>query len=162
MTLVDDLGATFLFESLSQEQLRTLAGLGNQVSFEAGGTIFVEGQPAEFLWVLLAGEMELLRHVGGQRIRIATASRPGTYGGGIQAFGGSAVASGYRATANALQPSRFFRLPSSDLGRLLAEWSPVAKHLLDGYPQRLESIESDSPRARAPDITGPARCGFGP
>ncbi len=142
MTLVDDLGATFLFESLSQEQLRTLAGLGNQVSFEAGETIFVEGQPAEFLWVLLAGEMELLRHVGGQRIRIATASRPGTYGGGIQAFGGSAVASGYRATANALQPSRFFRLPSSDLGRLLAEWSPVAKHLLDGYLQRLESIEA--------------------
>jgi signal transduction histidine kinase len=142
VTLVDDLGATFLFESLSQEQLRTLAGLGSEVSFDAGETIFVEGKPAEFLWVLLAGEMELVRHIGGQRIRIATASRPGTYGGGIQAFSGSAVASGYRATANALQPSRFFRLSSGELGRLLAEWSPVAKHLLDGYLQRLESIEA--------------------
>src|SRR5207253_9257669 len=80
--------------------------------------------------------------VGGQRIRIATASRPGTYGGGIQAFSGSAVASGYRATANALQPSRFFRLSSGELGRLLADWSPVAKHFLDGYLQRLESIEA--------------------
>ncbi len=92
--------------------------------------------------MLLAGEMELERHVGGQRIRIATATRPGSYGGGLQAFAGSGVASGYRATATALQPSRFFRLPSTDLGRLLGEWSPVARHLLDGYLQRLEGIEA--------------------
>ncbi|MCA1648212.1 MAG: cyclic nucleotide-binding domain-containing protein, partial [Chloroflexi bacterium] len=142
MTLVDDLRTTFLFESLSDEQLGTLAPLGTEVPFDAGDTIFVEGQPAEFLWVLLSGELELLRHIGGQRIRIATASRPGTYGGGIQAFSASALAAGYRATARALQPSRFFRLPSSELGRLLADWSPVAKHLLDGYLQRLESIEA--------------------
>jgi signal transduction histidine kinase len=142
VTLADNLGATFLFESLTPEQLRALARLGDEVPFEVGETIFVEGQPAEFLWVLLAGEMELERHVGGQRIRVATASRPGTYGGGIQAFAGSAVASGYRATAKALSPCTFFRLPSSELARLLGEWSPVAKHFLDGYLQRLESIEA--------------------
>ncbi len=142
MTLADELGATFLFNSLSDVQRRALAQLGTEERFDAGETIYVEGEPAEFLWVLLTGEMELLRHVGGQRVRIATASRPGTYGGGIQAFSGSAVASGYRATARALQPTRFFRLPSSDLARLLGEWSPVAKHFLDGYLQRLESIEA--------------------
>jgi signal transduction histidine kinase len=142
MTLASELGATFLFESLSGDQLAALASLGAEVQFDAGETIFVEGQPAEFLWVLLSGEMELERHVGGQRIRIATATRPGTYGGGISAFSGSSVASGYRATARAVQPSRFFRLPSTELGRLLAEWSPVAKHFLDGYLQRLESIEA--------------------
>src|SRR5262249_52460991 len=70
------------------------------------------------------------------------ASRPGTYGGGLQAFSGSGVASGYRATAKALLPSRFFRLPSGELGRLLGDWSPVAKHFLDGYLQRLEGIEA--------------------
>ena len=140
--LEQDLAATFLFESLTADQLRSLAAAGTEVRFEAGETIFVENQPAEFLWVLLAGEMELLRHVSGQRIRIATATRPGTYGGGIQAFAGSTVANGYRATARALQPSRFFRLPSPELGRLLAEWSPLARHLLEGYMQRLESIEA--------------------
>jgi signal transduction histidine kinase len=140
--LADELGATFLFESLSADQLRRLAELGSEVSFEVGETIFVEGQPAEYLWVLLAGEMELERHVGGQRLAITTASRPGTYGGGLQAFTGSGMAIGYRATAKALQPSRFFRLPSSELGRLFGEWSPVARHFLDGYLQRLESIEA--------------------
>jgi signal transduction histidine kinase len=142
VTLADDLRSTFLFESLSAEQLRTLAALGTEADFDTGETVFVEGQPADFLWVLLTGEMELERNIGGQRIRIATVSRPGTYGGGLQAFSGSGAATGYRATAKVARPSRFFRLPSSELGRLLAEWSPVAKHLLDGYLQRLEGIEA--------------------
>jgi signal transduction histidine kinase len=142
VTLADELSATFLFENLSADQLRMLADLGCEVSFDVGDTIFVEGEPAEFLWVLLAGEMELERHVGGRRIPITTASRPGTYGGGLQAFTGSGLRIGYRATAKASQPSRFFQLPSSDLGRLVGEWSPLARHLLDGYLQRLESIEA--------------------
>jgi signal transduction histidine kinase len=139
--LADELGATFLFESLTSDQLRTLAQLGTELRFEPGETIFVEGQPADFLWVLLSGEMELERNVGGQRLPITTASRPGTYGGGLQAFTGT-TAIGYRATAKTTQPSRFFRLPSRELGRLLGEWSPVARHFLDGYLQRLESIEA--------------------
>ena len=99
--LADDLGATFLFESLSEEQRRALAELGVEVGFNTGETVFAEGEPAEYLWVLLEGEMELVRHVGGQRIVIATTSRPGTYGGGLRAFANSAAASGYRATATA-------------------------------------------------------------
>ena len=106
MTLARELGATFLFESLSEDQLERLAALGVEVPFETDAIIFVEGQPAEFLWVLLSGEMELERNVGGQRIHLATVNRPGTYGGGIQAFSGSSEASGYRGTARALQPSR--------------------------------------------------------
>jgi hypothetical protein len=43
---------------------------------------------------------------------------------GIQAFSSSTVASGCRATT-ALQ-QRAFSAPVSELGRLLADWSPVA------------------------------------
>ena len=142
MRLAEELGATFLFESLPPERLEELASLGQEIAIAAHETIFVEGQPADCLWVLLEGEMDLERHVGGERIHVATATRPGTYGGGVQAFTGSAVASGYRATATAGRDSRFFRLPSSELGRLLGDWSPVAKHFLDGYLQRLEGIEA--------------------
>jgi signal transduction histidine kinase len=142
VTLADELGATFLFENLSAEQLRTLADLGSEMRFEPGEIVFVEGQPADFLWVLLAGEMELERNVGGRRVPITTASRPGTYGGGLQAFTRANMPIGYRATARTTQPSRFFCLPSSELGRLLGEWSPLARHLLEGYFQRLESIEA--------------------
>jgi signal transduction histidine kinase len=141
MSLASELGATFLFESLSTEQLEALAALGSEVKYDAGQTIFEQGHAAEYLWVLLAGEMRLERVVAGQRVMIATVARPGTYAGGLQALAGSTEATGYRGTARAVEPSRFFQLPSADFGHLLGEWSPVAKHFLDGYIQRFEDLQ---------------------
>jgi signal transduction histidine kinase len=138
---IEDLRSTFLFEQLSDEQLDTLAALGTEVMFPAGEIIFIEGQPADFLWVLLNGEVELTRHVGGQRIVIGTLSDPGAYAGGIRAFAASGTGGGYRATGAALRPSRLFQLPSEYLGRLLDAWLPMAKHLLDGYVHTFEAIE---------------------
>jgi CRP-like cAMP-binding protein len=109
--LADDLRATFLFENLSADQLRNLAELGTELHFDVGETIFVEGQPAAFLWVLLAGEMELERNVGGQRISITTTSRPGTYAGGLQAFTGSGAPIGYRAPARPFSRAASFACP---------------------------------------------------
>jgi signal transduction histidine kinase len=139
--LIDDLRSTFLFEKLSDEQLHTLAGLGRDVTFPAGEVLFHEGQLADSLWVLLDGELELTRHVGGQRVVLNPMSRRGEYAGGIRAFATSGTSGGYRATGTTLRPSRFFQLASADLGRLLDEWLPMAKHLLDGYVGTLESIE---------------------
>jgi signal transduction histidine kinase len=139
--LIDELRATFLFEKLSDEQLHSLAAMGAEVAFPAEQVVFSEGEPADFLWVLLSGEMELTRFVGGQRILVETMTRPGTYAGGIRAFAASDTGMGYRATGKILRPSRFFRLASSDLGSLLDEWLPMAKHLLDGYVHTCESIE---------------------
>jgi signal transduction histidine kinase len=139
--LIEELRSTFLFEELSNEQLETLATLGLEAAFSARETIFVEGQPADFLWVLLNGEVELTRHVGGQRIVVGTLSDPGSYAGGIRAFAASSASGGYRATATTLRPSRFFQLPSQQLGGLLDEWLPMAKHLLDGYIHTFEGIE---------------------
>jgi signal transduction histidine kinase len=141
MMLIDELRSTFLFEKLSDEQLHTLVEMGAELAFPVRETLFHEGQPAEFLWVLLDGEVELTRYVGGQRIVVGTLSRPGTYAGGVRAFTESATAGGYRATGRTLRPSRFFQLRSTDLGRLLDEWLPMAKHLLDGYTHTFESIE---------------------
>ncbi|HEX6800012.1 MAG TPA: ATP-binding protein [Ktedonobacterales bacterium] len=139
--LTDELRSTFLFEKLSDDQLRTVAKLGTEVEFPADAIVVREGEAADFLWVLLDGEMELTRHVGGQRIVVETMSRPGTYAGGIRAFAASGTGMGYRATGRTLRPSRFFQLASSDLGRLLDEWLPMAKHLLDGYVHTCEYIE---------------------
>lgn len=138
---IEELRSTFLFEKLSDEQLGALAELGTEVMFPVGEIIFAEGLPADFLWVLLSGEVELTRHVGGQRIVIGTLSDPGAYAGGIRAFAASGTGGGYRATGAALRPSRFFQLPSEHLGRLLDAWLPMAKHLLDGYVHTFEAIE---------------------
>ena len=139
--LIDELRSTFLFLKLSDEQLRELVQLGAEMAFPAGETIFVEGEPADALWVLLSGGVELARRVGGQRVVIGSLSQPGDYAGGIRAFAASGTGGGYRATGTTLHPSRFFQLPSEQLGRLLDAWLPMAKHMLDGYVHTFEAIE---------------------
>jgi signal transduction histidine kinase len=139
--LIDELRSTFLFQKLSDEQLQELLRLGAEKAFPMGETIFVEGEPADALWVLLSGEVELARRVGGQRVTIGSLAQPGDYAGGIRAFAASGTGGGYRATGTTLRPSRLFQLPSEYLGRLLDDWLPMAKHMLDGYVHTFEAIE---------------------
>jgi signal transduction histidine kinase len=141
MTLADELRETFLFEKLTDEQLQELAAAGSVVSAEADETLAGEGAPAEFLWMLLEGELELSRHLSGRKMIITTTTRKGIYVGGFRAYGETAGA-GYRATTRTLQPSRLFQLPSSELARLLVEWFPMGMHLLVGLFQTVEAIDA--------------------
>jgi signal transduction histidine kinase len=140
--LSEELRATFLFEKLSEDQVNTLAEMGAEVTFPTGETLFREGEPADLLWVLLDGEVELTRNVGGQKVVIDALKHPGEYAGGIRSFAASGTRGGYRATGITLRPSRLFQIPSDDLGQLMDEWMPMAKHLLNGYVQTLEAIEA--------------------
>jgi signal transduction histidine kinase len=139
--LIEELRSTFLFQKLSDEQLQELVQLGTETMFPAGETIFVEGEPADALLVLLDGEVELARSVGGQRVVIGSLSQPGDYAGGIRAFAASGTGGGYRATGTTMRDSRLFQLPSESLGSLLDAWLPMAKHMLDGYVHTFEAIE---------------------
>jgi signal transduction histidine kinase len=141
MTLADELKQAFLFESLSDEQRQELAEAGSLVHAEAGEILFHEGEPADFLWMLLDGEWEGSRYVGGQKIVVLTTDRKGIYAGGFRAYGEGRGA-GYRLTARALRASTLFRLPADELARLLWKWFPMGKHLLDGLFQTVERIDS--------------------
>ncbi len=139
--LIDELRSTFLFQKLTEEQLGELVRLGAEATFPGGETIFVEGEPADALWVLLSGGVELARRVGGQRVVIGSLSQRGDYAGGIRAFAASGTGGGYRATGTTTRTSRLFQLPSATLGHLLDAWLPMAKHMLDGYVHTFEAIE---------------------
>jgi signal transduction histidine kinase len=141
VTLADELHQTFLFDQLTAEHIQELASAGAVVRFEAGDILVREGEPADYLWVLLDGELEFSRHVAGQRMSLMTMDRKGIYAGGFRAYGEGA-GTGYRATIRALRPSRMFQLPSSELARLLRTWFPLSKHLLDGLMQTVASIDS--------------------
>jgi len=117
MRLHDELRKTFLFEKLSEEQLEQLVAAGSVVWAQAGQILAEDGAPAESLWMLLEGELELSRHLADRTMVLATTSRQGVYICGFRAYGESAGA-GYRATTRALPPSRLFRLPSAELARL--------------------------------------------
>ncbi len=142
MTVAHDLRSAFLTSSLSDDQLAELVAAGEEHVFAAGDQIFTEGEPASTLWILLDGRIELSRRIGDQSTVVATMDEPGRWAGGLSAWG---AADGYavtRATGVAVTDCRVFAVPSSDLGRLVGEWSPFAKHMITGVYQTIRSIDA--------------------
>jgi len=140
--LAEELGRLFLFDGLTPAQLEELAARGNEIAFEGWEVFFRAGEPAEHLWVLLEGCIELFRHEASEMVPIAEMSSPGRWAGGLLAWGDAGDAStGYRATGLAKGPGRVFRLPSKDLAELVTAWLPLATHVIKGLFGTVRQIE---------------------
>jgi signal transduction histidine kinase len=61
-----ELGALEVFRGLTDQQLDWLATHGQVVEIPPGETLFREGDPADALYVVLQGSLELLLSIGGQ------------------------------------------------------------------------------------------------
>ncbi|MGC9671071.1 ATP-binding protein [Planosporangium sp. 12N6] len=128
-----ELKTLFLFESLTDEQLDWLAAHGSQRTFPAGTTVFTEGEPAEYFFVLLSGTLALYRRVQADDVETVRTDRRGVYMGAVRPYlreepGGDA----YPASMRAISDCAFFALPAEDFGTMLREWFPIAVHLLEG------------------------------
>ena len=82
---VDELRTLFLFEKLTDDQLRWLSDNSRIEDIDAG-PVFVEGEPAECFYVLLEGEVALLRRVGPDDVETTRTSQRGVYAGATQAY----------------------------------------------------------------------------
>ena len=128
---ISELRALFLFEGLTDEQLRRLVGDGHVHEYPAG-LLCREGDPAEFFFVLLDGEIALSQRSGGRDIDFWRASVPGSYCGAWSAF---LLEDGltYENTATLTRPSRVLALEAGAFGTFLRAESPMATHLLVGH-----------------------------
>lgn len=138
---IEALRTAFLTQGLSDAQLEQMWAAGEEVRFAAGAEAFVEGTPADYLWILLDGTVQLTRHSGGDTVVVATMNTPGQWAGGLRAWA-DATAAAYRATGTAINDVSFFRLPSAELARLIDEWFPFGKHLITGIFQTVRGIEA--------------------
>ena len=130
--LKDELRGCFLFESLSEEQLDWLVAHGTVETHEAGQNVFIQGAPAESFYVLLEGEVQLVRRIDGADVVMNTASQPGAYAGATRAFISASGDQTYTTTLRTVARSKIFKLRAEDYGHLLKTWFPMAVHLLDG------------------------------
>ena len=142
MTLIDELRATFLTDGLTDEQLAQLADAGTELQFALGEVLFVEGEPADYLWILLAGRLELLRQTPTETTVLRTMDVPGQWAGGLQAWSDEGSSAGYRGTGRAATDVRCYRVPSESLGRLVGQWFPFGKHMTVGIYQTVRGIEA--------------------
>ncbi len=82
MTLapVEALSRSPVFEMLSEAELAELARLCRSVSWKAGEVVFREGDPGASLFVLTAGDAEVLSHAAGDEKVIAVLEAPSAFG----------------------------------------------------------------------------------
>lgn len=126
-----EIGALFLFEKLSPEQLGRLCSEGRVELFEPG-VVYAEGDPATCLYTMIEGTVVLSRRIGGDDVEVNRTSQRGVYSGAMQAYLGDRVPQVYNNTMRVTEPTRFFVLPATTFAAIMGEWFPMATHLLEG------------------------------
>ncbi|MGW0809449.1 ATP-binding protein [Nonomuraea sp. NPDC002799] len=130
---IDVLRKLFLFERLTDEQLTKLASSGRVQTYAQDEDIVRQGEPAECFAVLIEGEMQMVSEtLSAGTVAMPRTSQPGVYGGATAAYLGDRAPDTYQHTLRATAPSRIFLLPAKKFAYIVAEWFPMAMHLLDG------------------------------
>jgi len=136
---IDDLRAIFLFDGLTDEQLLELIAVGDEVRFGDGDVLFREGDAADFWWVLLDGQVELLRRSGREESVAVMMDRPGLWAGGFRAWANDL---GYLATGRGAGPGLILRIPAGALGKWARAWFPFSVHVIEGCFQTVRNFEA--------------------
>jgi signal transduction histidine kinase len=142
MSLKDELRSVFLFESLTDEQLDWLVDHGTVETHDAGAVVYNQGDPAHFFYVMLEGEIQLVKHIDGSDVLLTTSDLPGSYAGATRAFIGVSEDEAYASSLRAVTTARLFKLRAEDFAHVLKTWFPMAVHLLDGMFLGLTSTEA--------------------
>ncbi|GAA0945430.1 ATP-binding protein [Nonomuraea longicatena] len=130
---IAELRKLFLFERLDDGQLTKLAESGKIVEFGPDENIVTQGEPAECLAVLISGEIQMVQQtVSAGTVVMPRVSQPGVYGGAVAAYLGDRAPQTYQHTLRTTAPCRVFILPAKKFAQIVAEWFPMAMHLLDG------------------------------
>jgi signal transduction histidine kinase len=129
--LPDELRSLFLFEALSDEQLKMLCDHGHIQTFEPGPVV-VEGEPATCFYVMLDGELVMSKRSAGVDIVTSQTSQRGVYCGAWSAYIPGEVQV-YNASVRVTKPSRFFVLDASAFAQFMKTQFPMAVHLLEGH-----------------------------
>jgi signal transduction histidine kinase len=128
----DELRELFLFEQLTAEQLAWVAAHSEVVDVAAGEFLAVEGEPAEYFYVLLSGSLAMSRIVGGDPVETIRTDQRGVYTGAVQFYLGDQVDQMYPASVRAITDATFLALRAREFVDVFRAWYPMAIHLLQG------------------------------
>ena len=142
MTLIDDLRTASVSNELTDEQLADFASIGEVCEFAVDDELFHEGQPADTMWILLEGEIELTQQIGHESAVLAIMTVPGQWAGGHGAWGSGDEHAVFLATGRALAPGRCYLVPAGELRDFVQRWLPLAKHVLDAVYQTVRRVDA--------------------
>lgn len=80
MEMLAVLSTSPLFEMLSNQELESVAALSTPRRYSAGNVVFEEGELGDCLYVIVSGEVEILRHEDGEQKAITVLGAPQSFG----------------------------------------------------------------------------------
>ena len=146
-----------LFDGLTDGQLAELAEGGAEVRIEPGIELFLEGERADFWWVLVDGAIDLVRHIGAEDTVVGTMDVPGRWAGGFRAWDEQGV---YLATGRGAAGGRVLRVPAAVLRDKVNAWFPFGRHLIQGLYSTARSIEATARQRESLVTLGTLAAGF--
>src|ERR1700739_353812 len=126
----DELRTLFLFEALTDEQLRTLCDNGQIVTVPPR-PVCTEREAAPCCYVMIDGELVMSKRSAGLDIETNRTSQRGVYCGAWSAYV-PADHDVYEASVRVTKPSRFFVLDAEAFARFMETEFPMAVHLIEG------------------------------
>jgi len=81
-------GRSYAFEGLGEKQLRNLFSLADTRTLQKNEALFLEGDADHALYVVLEGEIRVVKHVHGKKIETVSMLRAGSWAGEIGFIGG--------------------------------------------------------------------------
>ena len=127
-----------VFQNATDDDLRLIAEHGIERSIEEGEFFFFQGDPADYLYVLVAGRAKLTQmNATGQQVNLRTINEWQMFG----ALGAVREGATYPASAQALEPSTALAIKSEDL-REMMQTRPYLSFdlmkLMTGYIQEMQ------------------------
>jgi CRP-like cAMP-binding protein len=129
-----------LFRELAEHQMDLLSPLFEPFSCEPGTVIFQQGSPAEFLYLVISGTVDMsFKPYDGNPITISHVEK-----GSL--FGWSAVLGSekYSSSAIAIEDVETFRIRGSELRKLCLEHPEAGKDILEGLADGVSSRWKDA------------------
>lgn len=125
-----------LFAGLEERDLLAVAGIGRHRKLGRGETLFLDGAPAEGLFVVLTGTVKLAKLNPAGKEQILHVHAPG------ETFAEATLAEGsrYPAGAAALDAAEVLLVPRAALQRLLGQRPVLATNLIARLSERLREM----------------------
>ncbi len=133
MSVVDTLKKNPIFSKLREDEIKDIAGRFQELSFKKDDSIFWEGDPSDWLYIVSEGQVKIVRHTGSGKDVIIEVVPPG------EIFGGVAVLDKkpYPASALSMGRTEVIRLQRKSFLLLLDEYPGIAIESIKHFGERL-------------------------
>lgn len=132
-----------LFKALPSSEIRFLVGALQHLEMQAGSLVCQEGDPGDSFFIILSGEVEIVKSLGGKDEQFLGVRGPGGYFGEMSLL----IPEGRRtATVRTRETSKFAVLNREDFQDLLQRRPTLAYEMVRELSLRLQKSDNDTIR----------------